>query len=173
MVNGLGVDVTSISQEQLVNFSKIKRWNMGRGHSLICYKGYDSRNFHLDHQTHLYSVLHPPPIHSSFSDPKIRIVCYAMLGINVVFAISVLLAQLLICRPLLYFWDQSTRGSCGNFKSFYLFIAVFNLITDITIFVLPLPILWLQMARSRKLALIGIFGMGIVCGNSRPRNQMT
>ena len=91
-----------------------------------------------------------------------------------VFAISVLLAQLLICRPLSYFWDQPTDGSCGNSRSFYIFIAVFNLITDIIIFVLPLPILWrLQMARGRKLAQSGIFGIGIWCGNSKPRNQTT
>ena len=79
MVNGLGVDITSVSQQQLVNFSKVKRWNICRGHWLTCGKGYDSRNFHVDHQQYLCPVLRPPSIHTDFSDPKIpyRVLSYA------------------------------------------------------------------------------------------------
>ena len=44
-----------------------------------------------------------------------------------------------------------------------LFIAICNFLQDVIIVVLPMPILWnLQMAVSRKVALTGMFGMGIV-----------
>ena len=54
-------------------------------------------------------------------------------------------------------------GSCGDLKKLDLFIAVFNLLLDGATVVLPMPVLWgLKMKIGRKLALSGIFGMGIL-----------
>ena len=62
-----------------------------------------------------------------------------------------------------YRWDPTIRGGvCGNQKPFDMFIAVFNLLLDITTVVLPMPIVWrLQMALGKKVAVSGIFSMGI------------
>ena len=44
-----------------------------------------------------------------------------------------------------------------------LLIAICNFLQDVIVVVLPMPILWnLQMAMSRKAALTGMFGLGIV-----------
>ncbi|KAK3177236.1 hypothetical protein OEA41_008565 [Lepraria neglecta] len=62
-----------------------------------------------------------------------------------------------------YKWDHTVKGTCGDQRDLDLFIVVFNLFMDITTVVLPLPVLWgLQMARSKKLVLSGMFSMGIV-----------
>ena len=44
-----------------------------------------------------------------------------------------------------------------------LFIAIFNMVLDIVVVVLPMPVLWrLQMSRERKAALSCIFGLGLL-----------
>ena len=43
-----------------------------------------------------------------------------------------------------------------------MFVAVFNLLLDVTTVVLPMPILWgLQMAFGKKVALTLMFSMGV------------
>ena len=54
-------------------------------------------------------------------------------------------------------------GSCGDQKMLDIFIGIVNLLQDVVVVVLPMPILWgLQMARSKKVALSCIFGIGIM-----------
>lgn len=56
-------------------------------------------------------------------------------------------------------------GSCGDQKSLDMYIAILNLLQDVMVVVLPMPILWrLQMAMTKKVALSGIFGIGIMYG---------
>lgn len=72
------------------------------------------------------------------------------------------LTSCLICQPVAYRWNRTIDGICGDQKRLDLFIAVFNLILDVTVVVLPMPILWgLQMPTKKKVVLSGIFGMGI------------
>lgn len=92
-----------------------------------------------------------------------RMACYAALALNMAFLISMVIADCLICQPIAYRWDYTIKdGHCGNQKPFDLFVAVVNLLLDALAVVFPMPILWgLQMATGRKIALSGIFGMGI------------
>lgn len=51
---------------------------------------------------------------------------------------------------------------CGSLKSLDLFTGMFNLLLDVCVVVMPMPILWgLKMNMSKKIGLTGIFGMGI------------
>lgn len=44
-----------------------------------------------------------------------------------------------------------------------LYLGIFNLLLDVCVVVLPMPVLWgLQMAVSKKLMLSAMFGLGIV-----------
>ena len=90
--------------------------------------------------------------------------CYSVLILSVLYLASMIISECLICRPISYRWDFSIRGgSCGDRKSLDLYIASFNLILDAILVVLPMPMLWgLQMATHRKVALSGIFGLGIM-----------
>ena len=54
-------------------------------------------------------------------------------------------------------------GHCGHQKSLDLFIGIFNVILDVAVVVLPMPVLWgLKMAVGQKIMLSGMFGMGTV-----------
>lgn len=65
---------------------------------------------------------------------------------------------LTICHPYSYF---SHKGLCGNQVAFYITSGVFNLLLDITVIVLPMPMLWgLQMVTRKKVVLTVIFGIG-------------
>ncbi|KAF6236675.1 hypothetical protein HO173_004966 [Letharia columbiana] len=92
------------------------------------------------------------------------------------FLTATILADCLICRPIRYRWDFAIKGaSCGDETKLGLFIAIVNFLQDVIVVVLPMPILWnLQMAVSRKAALTGMFGMGIlICAVTVYRIQVT
>ena len=99
-----------------------------------------------------------------FRTKSFRITCYVVHGINFAFFISTILSTVLICRPFAYNWDKAIRGGrCGDQKSLDLYLGIFNLLLDVCVVVLPMPVLWgLQMAVSKKLMLSGMFGLGIV-----------
>lgn len=67
------------------------------------------------------------------------------------------------CRPLRSMWDFSVQGVCGNQHAGLLATGVGNITTDLLILSLPVPRVWnMQIARSSKAALTGIFGIGIL-----------
>lgn len=78
-----------------------------------------------------------------------------------------ILANCLICRPLKGWWDVTIEGSsCGNINQLGLYDAIFNFLLDALVVILPMPVLWrLQMPASRKVALTGMFGIGILYGS--------
>ena len=60
-------------------------------------------------------------------------------------------------------WDDSLQGRCGNQTLLDIFIAVFNMLLDIVVVILPMPVLWrLQMSKGRKTASNIIFGLGLL-----------
>ena len=70
---------------------------------------------------------------------------------------------LAICRPIQYQWDTTIDGVCGNKNLGILTSAIFNMITDLGLYTMPIPMLWnLQMPFTKKLALIGIFSLGLL-----------
>ncbi|KAL9607133.1 MAG: hypothetical protein Q9167_007926 [Letrouitia subvulpina] len=70
------------------------------------------------------------------------------------------------CRPIRATWDMSVKDAkCMKFNVEVVVFAVFNVITDVTILIIPIPILWkLQIPWSRKIQLMAVFLTGIfVC----------
>ncbi|KAL6713508.1 hypothetical protein ACLMJK_008973 [Lecanora helva] len=100
-----------------------------------------------------------------FSSKKpFRIAGHTLFGVNAAFFISTVLAVLLICRPIAFGWDRTIKGgTCGDQKSLDIYIGILNLLLDVAVVILPMPVLWgLQMALSRKVQLSGMFGLGII-----------
>ena len=93
-----------------------------------------------------------------------RLTCYAVLTLNGAFFISSIIDQCLLCIPVSCRWDSRIRCSyCDNQNTIDLFNASINLLLDITLVILPTPVLWgLQMAVSKKATLSGMFGLGIL-----------
>ena len=99
-----------------------------------------------------------------FRTKSFRWACYVFHGVNAAFGAATILGACLICLPIAYNWDHSIAGGyCGNQKSLDLFIGIFNLLMDVTVVVLPMPVLWrLQMAVGRKIVLSMMFGLGVM-----------
>ena len=98
-----------------------------------------------------------------FATRLFRKICYTVLVINVCFFVGIVFADCLICQPISYRWDRMVGGSgfCGDQKSLDLFIGIFNLLLDVTVVVMPMPVLWgLKLAVGKKVMLSGMFGVG-------------
>ena len=98
-----------------------------------------------------------------FPTRPFRIVCYVVLAFNIAFLTATILATCLICTPISYNWNYTIRGgSCGNAKAYAIYTASLNLVLDFVVVILPMYILWgLQMATRRKVAVSGMFSMGL------------
>ncbi|KAJ5103607.1 integral membrane PTH11-like protein [Penicillium argentinense] len=75
------------------------------------------------------------------------------------------------CRPIQVFWDASVKGKCNNLVALTYFTNIVNLVADIWIFILPLPVIYkLQISISRKIGLSFLFGVGLAtCAISAAR----
>ncbi|KAL2698842.1 hypothetical protein AAEP93_010230 [Penicillium crustosum] len=89
--------------------------------------------------------------------------------LSVGYFVSGIIAFLVCCRPVSYYWTQFTTpdgGKCVyDLYKFYLSYAGVNVITDVAILLVPIPIVWrLQMRRTQKLLVCGILLIGgFVC----------
>ena len=82
-------------------------------------------------------------------------------------AIMTILFAFLICLPLDYNWKmfslKPTSGNCGNLLSGFTAVGVVDILTDLSILILPLPMIWrLQLPNRNKMALAIILGLGIL-----------
>ncbi|KAI0508841.1 hypothetical protein F5B22DRAFT_377160 [Xylaria bambusicola] len=72
------------------------------------------------------------------------------------------LSVIFICVPVQGLWDKSVKAKCQNQLIGVYLNAVGTLVTDIAILVLPIPAIWgLNLPKTQKWALIGIFSIGI------------
>ncbi len=69
----------------------------------------------------------------------------------------------LLCQPLSKFWDSTVPGKCINTYRYYLTGTALNILIDVAILVLPMPVIWsLKMPRRQQIWVSGIFALGIV-----------
>lgn len=73
-----------------------------------------------------------------------------------------IMGECLICRPFRKLWDNNVRGVCGDFSKANLSAAAINLVLDILVVLLPLPIVWrLQMSKQKKVGISVTFGLSL------------
>ena len=79
-------------------------------------------------------------------------------------AISIILETVLLCRPLAFNWDTTIPGgTCGDRNGTYVSAGVLNLVTDLMVMALPVPHIWkLQLSMAKKIALSLVFCMGLL-----------
>ncbi|PVI02061.1 hypothetical protein DM02DRAFT_627119 [Periconia macrospinosa] len=112
------------------------------------------------------SVLHFYKTVFDFQGRLIVFSVYAVGTLTLLYWSSTVITALAICRPFAFNWDKITiTGTCGDLKAYYLSTGVCNLIIDVMIVGLPLPVLSsLQMPRHKKASVIAIFSLGgIIC----------
>lgn len=76
--------------------------------------------------------------------------------------ISRILVYFLNCIPMEAIWNRTIKGKCvpDRLEVAYILGGI-NIFTDLAVAILPLPVIWnLNLRRSQKLALSGLFGLG-------------
>ncbi|EMC99066.1 hypothetical protein BAUCODRAFT_389608 [Baudoinia panamericana UAMH 10762] len=76
-------------------------------------------------------------------------------------SIAFALGTVFQCTPVNRAWDRTIPGHCTSNTEFWYTHAAFNILFDIVIFILPIPLIQgLKMARGQKTGLISIFCLG-------------
>ncbi|MCJ1282374.1 hypothetical protein MMC26_001697 [Xylographa opegraphella] len=119
-----------------------------------------------------FEILYPLPIAATkfsilfyysriFQVPSFQIPLYLVAGLIGCWVLYVEGAAMFSYVPVNAMWDPSVTGRCINIHSFFIGIAVPNIVTDIALLTMPLPyIWWLQVAWPKKIAVILVFTLG-------------
>lgn len=85
------------------------------------------------------------------------IVFFLSVGLGIILFV----AAISKCKPVSFIWNQHQHGSCLNMTSLLLSGAAINILTDVSILILPMPTVWhLQIAKLQKFAVSGVFLLG-------------
>jgi hypothetical protein len=104
-----------------------------------------------------------------FPERSFQTKVYVLCGITVSYTLAFVLATLFQCQPVSHFWmqiDDHVVGQCNNINLQAWLSAVFNIILDLMILILPIKSLWaLQLSLARKITAIAMFSLGILYGH--------
>ncbi|TRX88462.1 hypothetical protein FHL15_010652 [Xylaria flabelliformis] len=92
-----------------------------------------------------------------------RITTYLLITYIWLWGISEVIVAISQCIPIAYQWDKSLNGHCIDQLAYYRWVSVPNVIHDVIMLILPLPMVWsLQIDLRQKLALSGVFLIGSI-----------
>ncbi len=84
--------------------------------------------------------------------------CIVFLALH---GIAFILAVSLQCKPVESIWNPEVKGKCINLTAVGVAGAIFSIVEDLIILILPIPeIINLQMSKSKKWGLVLLFGIG-------------
>ncbi|KAL4888674.1 hypothetical protein BDV59DRAFT_136298 [Aspergillus ambiguus] len=97
-----------------------------------------------------------------FNTPKFRVLAGIVGFIVLGHGIGVFFAAIFQCSPVQFAWDKTIEGgSCFDQQAFYRYVSPPNILTDVLILIMPLPLIWrLHTRMTQKLALTGVFILG-------------
>lgn len=91
---------------------------------------------------------------------KLRHTAGALLIFVISVALVIFAVMITACVPLRKYWNSATRGHCQP-EGVWWAMSGFNALSDLCIFVLPLPVIYhLQLPRQKKLHLVVVFTVG-------------
>jgi len=90
------------------------------------------------------------------------IICWTLAGLLIANWIGTTVAGFCICFPFEFLWNRSIPGGhCIDVNAWYRWSSLMNIITDVIMLVLPLPVIWkIQSSRKVKTGLTITFAMG-------------
>ena len=98
--------------------------------------------------------------------PSKRFRLVVRIGAAIVFCqwFSLTIGTIFQCIPVAAFWNRNIEGAkCIDLPRFTITSGVLNLLTDVMILCLPVPMLWgLNTTKAQKVTLTGIFLLGIL-----------
>ena len=92
-----------------------------------------------------------------FPEKLYRSACYAVSGVLMASLMAHIIVVSVMCIPLKAYWDPSIQGAhCINENAFFRYSTLPNIITDLCMLVLPLPVVWRMSLSTRDK-----FGLGL------------
>jgi hypothetical protein len=89
--------------------------------------------------------------------------CYTVMVVNVLFYVACTIVEIFACNPRQKSWDSLLPGTCLDVAKVNIVTACLNFVSDLVILVLPQKVIWsLHMTTSKKLAIGGLFAMGVL-----------
>ena len=99
-----------------------------------------------------------------FPNKPFRIGVYALMFLLAGLCISIALAAVFQCSPVAYAWDKHIKGgTCIDQVAYLRWHTVPNLLVDVVMLILPLPMIWkLNTSHGQKIGLMLTFLTGSV-----------
>ncbi|TLD24076.1 hypothetical protein PspLS_06548 [Pyricularia sp. CBS 133598] len=96
-----------------------------------------------------------------FPTRRMQMATYVIGGFIVVWCTGAIITTFLMCQPFEMNWNRSLPGHCGDDPLFYTILGVINIIVEVTILLLPMPVIYkLNMPLHRRLVVVGMFSLG-------------
>lgn len=87
---------------------------------------------------------------------------YIVIGYVVCQSTTFFLLNIFQCTPVSFFWTRIPPGSCID-RSWLFISALANLVADLLVLGLPIPVIWsLQLTTRKKIAVCGVLFLGAV-----------
>ncbi|KAK2767052.1 hypothetical protein FQN54_006370 [Arachnomyces sp. PD_36] len=103
--------------------------------------------------------------HRIFAVSNFKYVLYFCTFLVLGWFVAVMVVNIVQCQPYQYLWEQfdpNAKGKCIDVELYFLWNGICESVTDFIILGAPFHEVWkLHMPRAQKLALAGIFGLGI------------
>lgn len=85
----------------------------------------------------------------------------ALGGFVIAYSLAQVFVDIFQCVPISSAWDPSKTGKCVSYGAFVLTMGIINIVTDVIMLVLPMPLLWkLRVSSPRKWMLMIMFSLG-------------
>ncbi|EJT82602.1 hypothetical protein GGTG_02575 [Gaeumannomyces tritici R3-111a-1] len=84
----------------------------------------------------------------------------------ILWCLSSIIASFAMCQPFARNWDQTIQGHCGDQPLFYTCLGVINIVFEVIILAMPMPVIYsLSMPLRRKFAVAAMLSVGLAaCG---------
>lgn len=94
---------------------------------------------------------------------RLHRIVQVLIWFNIMFYGVLTFVVIFECIPREKIWKPLTTGHCVDINSSFIISAAVNVISDFSIFLLPLMRMWnLQMAKKQKIALSAVFATGLL-----------
>lgn len=101
--------------------------------------------------------------HRIFSNTIIRKIIIVGLVFLTLWGITLCFLLPLVCVPVAAFWDPDVDGFCLNSGTIWYVMAGVNVVTDFSIFTMPIPVISsLQLPKRQKAMLMVVFMLGVL-----------
>ncbi|KAJ5248567.1 hypothetical protein N7468_000018 [Penicillium chermesinum] len=98
-----------------------------------------------------------------FRGNKFYWISMTVAGIVIAYWVASVLMVLLLCRPIASNWDIKIQGKCGDVSETENISASFNLVVDLIVVTLPMPMVFsLNMPKDKKISVVASFLLGFI-----------